>query len=95
MRYLVARGVFEEIAPQVSRLLAAHIRWGSTIQGQGGEIAALADWILARSKEAYFGGPDIVVIGDVACGERRDQARSANTSLVQAAVTARSSQRSS
>ena len=34
-------------------LLAAHIRWGPTVTGRVGEIAALADWILARTKEAF------------------------------------------
>lgn len=49
-------------------LLAAHIRWGRTMAGRVGEIAALADWILARTKEAYFGDRDILVVGDFNAG---------------------------
>jgi hypothetical protein len=45
-------------------LLAAHIRWGPTAEGRAGELAALGDWILARSKEAYFGDRDVLVVGD-------------------------------
>ncbi len=49
-------------------LLAAHIRWGPTRSGRVGEIAALADWILARTKETYFGDRDILVVGDFNIG---------------------------
>jgi endonuclease/exonuclease/phosphatase family metal-dependent hydrolase len=49
-------------------LLAAHIRWGPTIEGRVGEIAALADWILARTKESYFGDRDILTVGDFNAG---------------------------
>lgn len=32
-------------------LLAAHIRWSRTLDGRVGEIASLADWILARRRD--------------------------------------------
>jgi hypothetical protein len=49
-------------------LLAAHIRWGPTAEGRVAEIAALADWILARTEEAYFGDQDILTVGDFNTG---------------------------
>jgi len=49
-------------------LLAAHIRWGPTMAGRVGEIAALADWVLARTKEAGSCERDILVVGDFNAG---------------------------
>lgn len=45
-------------------LVAAHLRWGPTVAGRAGELGALADWILARTEETYFGDKDVVAVGD-------------------------------
>ena len=45
-------------------VIAAHVRWGSSASARRTELAALGDWVVARSKEPYFGTRDIVLAGD-------------------------------
>lgn len=49
-------------------LLAAHIRWGRTAEGRVAEIRSLADWVVARRRETYFGDRDILTVGDFNMG---------------------------
>lgn len=45
-------------------LLAAHVRWGATVAGRREELAAVVEWIVGRTKEAYFAEKDVLVVGD-------------------------------
>jgi endonuclease/exonuclease/phosphatase family metal-dependent hydrolase len=61
-------------------MVAAHLRWGATVRGRSEELAALADWIVARSREAYFGDKDIFAVGDFNLASKDSQAFRALTS---------------
>jgi hypothetical protein len=39
------------------------------VAGRVGEIASLADWIVARTRERFFGDRDILTVGDFNVGD--------------------------
>lgn len=45
-------------------LVAAHVRWGASARARSSELAALANWIVERSREPHFGGGGVIVVGD-------------------------------
>lgn len=45
-------------------LIAAHVRWGNSVEARYGELDALAKWIDWRSREPHFGDRDLIVVGD-------------------------------
>jgi endonuclease/exonuclease/phosphatase family metal-dependent hydrolase len=45
-------------------LVAAHLRWGKTQAARETELRALGSWLQTRRKERFFGGENVLVVGD-------------------------------